>query len=545
MNWFDNLSLRAKLIVNFILSGGLLAVAIVICYVQITRMEFLASETVNWAVPMLEQAAKLEEFRMRYRIRSLDFMLAETGDERQKAEHSLRDIDATLKQEVETTRQFATWEESKKILADFEQSAAAYHASVTKAVALVNSGQYSEALRLQRTDWLKLAGEVTQATKALMNYASQTADRLGADTEQAAKRAKQIAILALIVGVLAAALIAMLIAARISGRLGAAVKVADEIAAGRLRLDETQALPASRDEVGQLLQAMAGMRAALRDTIGQVRQEATELSASAENLGQVVSELEVSVDAQSREASNIAASVEEVTVSIGEVATRTNEASLAAQESDTKAREGSQVLDRLEHDIFQVEAVINTAAEGIGNLAEESKKISAIVSVIRDIADQTNLLALNAAIEAARAGEQGRGFAVVADEVRKLAERTAQSTGEITTMVDAIQHSTTQVVSRIEEGVAAVERSVGNAREAGGSIDALQQIANRVSQLIGDIDLALREQTEASTIVARSVEQIANSSDEILAVTTATSNQAEGLSEMAGRLEADVSHFQI
>ncbi len=545
MNWFDDLSLRAKLMVNFALSGGLLVAIILVCYVQINRMESATEELVDWAVPMMVNAAALEEFRMRYRIRSLEFMLADNGADRQKTQTSLQEIDATLRKKVEETRTLTTWEESKALLAEFERAAAAYRDSVMQAVALVNSGRRGEAVQLQNTEWLRLAGDVTKATKSLMVYATGSVERMGADSEAAAAQAEQIAIIGLVLGVVLAALIALLVARRISARLEVAVAQANSIAAGTLSFDEQHAPRAGADEVGHLLQAMGRMRAALRDTIGGVRHEATDLSGAAENLGQVVSELEVSVDAQSREASNIAASVEQVTVSIGEVATRTNEASLAAQESDAKAREGSQVLDRLEQDIVQVESVINTAAEGIGSLAEESKKISAIVGVIREIADQTNLLALNAAIEAARAGEQGRGFAVVADEVRKLAERTAQSTGEITTMVDSIQHSTTQVVARIDEGVAAVERSVGNVREAGGSIDALLQIANRVSQLIGDIDLALREQSEASTIVARSVEQIANSSDEILSVTTSTSRQAEQLSEMAGRLEADVSHFRL
>jgi methyl-accepting chemotaxis protein len=291
--------------------------------------------------------------------------------------------------------------------------------------------------------------------------------------------------------------------------------------------------------------AIDAMRESLRATIGEARDTSARLSASAEDLGKGVADLEASVDAQSTEASNIAASVEEVTVSISEVASRTNEASAAARESDTKAREGREVLRKLEQEIDQVSAVVRTASDGIGSLAEESKKISAIVNVIRDIADQTNLLALNAAIEAARAGEQGRGFAVVADEVRKLAERTAQSTGEITAMVDTIQQSTHQVVARIDEGVSAVARSVEHAREAGGSIESLLAIARQVSELIGDIDLALREQSEASTMVARSVEQIASNAEQIHSVTSASSRSAEGLRTMAAHMQDNVSRFTL
>jgi methyl-accepting chemotaxis protein len=203
------------------------------------------------------------------------------------------------------------------------------------------------------------------------------------------------------------------------------------------------------------------------------------------------------------------------------------------------------VLKKLEQEIEQVSVVVNTASEGIRNLADESRKISEIVNVIKEIADQTNLLALNAAIEAARAGEQGRGFAVVADEVRKLAERTAKSTEEITSMVGAIQQSTTQVVTRIDAGVSAVDRSVAHANEAGQSIESLLEIARRVAELIHDIDLALSEQSMASTEAARSVEGIAGSAGDIHDVTKQTSAASARLMEMSAHMQEQVSRFVL
>jgi methyl-accepting chemotaxis protein len=178
-------------------------------------------------------------------------------------------------------------------------------------------------------------------------------------------------------------------------------------------------------------------------------------------------------------------------------------------------------------------------------LDESSKKIGSIVQVIKDIADQTNLLALNAAIEAARAGEQGRGFAVVADEVRKLSERTAASTGEIEKMVVGIQRSTHEVVAEVGRGVMLVEDSVSNARQAGDAIAKLREMAQGVSRIVGDVAQALREQSSASTDVARKVEEVATQAEEATSIAQQTSRAADTMSTTAHGLQDIVARFRI
>ena len=188
---------------------------------------------------------------------------------------------------------------------------------------------------------------------------------------------------------------------------------------------------------------------------------------------------------------------------------------------------------------------LGTFTVTVDNLSTRSASIKTIASLIKDIADQTNLLALNAAIEAARAGEAGRGFAVVADEVRKLSERTALSTGEISRMVAAMQHSTGQAVAGVSQGVQLVDSSVDYAGQAGEAIARMRDMAQRVAKLVGEVAGALREQSSASTEVARKIEDIATQAEESNAIANETSRASGSMSATANGMQALVSRFKV
>jgi len=287
------------------------------------------------------------------------------------------------------------------------------------------------------------------------------------------------------------------------------------------------------------------MQQGLCNAMKETKESAGSILDCSSQLNEAVCQMEKSASIQSSVASAIAANIEEMTVSINHVSDNTSDAARFAQDSDQQAKESYTEIENLVVRIVEVANVVKRAATQISQLEGESEKISNIVNVIKDIADQTNLLALNAAIEAARAGEQGRGFAVVADEVRKLSERTAMSTGEIAKMVGAIQISTRDVVAEIGRGVTLADEGVINARQAGGSIAKLREMAQEVSRLVADVDEALREQSTASNDVARKVEDVATQAEEASSIAHQTSLAADSMKLTANEMQKRVERFRI
>lgn len=542
MQWFDNLSLRGKLVVNFAVSGGVFIIAILICLWQIER---IAADTAkisrNW-LPSIVQIEKMSRDRLRYRVRSLEYLLPGSAAEREKLAASLEGLEKGVTQSIDDYRPLIVSAEEKQIVDNIARFAADYKTAVGKAVTQMKNGDEEAAQAIRRTEWVKAADALRDELAALtkLNIEGAAADSQRADDK--IRLAKLYGFGALGIGILIAMLTSWLMARRMGRQLEVVVDASRRIASGDLH---TPLPEATRDEVGQLVHAMGEMQGALQDTLRRTSDNAGELSSAARQLGDGVAQMERSVAVQSSASSAIAASMEELTVSITHVSENTGDASRLAQDSDRQAREGRDTINKLIDEINRVSRVVSTASERIAGLESESQKISNIVQVIKEIAEQTNLLALNAAIEAARAGEHGRGFAVVADEVRKLSERTSHSTGEITGMVASIQDSTRQAVAGIDEGVSAVGNSVEHARHAGETISALQDIARQVADLIGEVDSALREQSTASAEVGKRIEEIATHTEETSAATSQALRSAETLNGVAANMVETVKRFRL
>lgn len=225
-----------------------------------------------------------------------------------------------------------------------------------------------------------------------------------------------------------------------------------------------------------------------------------------------------SSDQQSDAASAIAASIEEMAVSTSEVTESMEQARQLANEAETESERGTGVISDVQNEVANIATAVRHSADVVDDLGRLSTEIQSIVKVIDEVAGQTNLLALNAAIEAARAGEQGRGFAVVADEVRKLAERTSQATQEIRGMIESIAKGTTEAVASMHQSVAQLERGVALAGEAGKAIGMIHTSTHKVASTIAGVTDAMAEQHSATAGISRNIEEIAR---------TAASNSTE------------------
>lgn len=327
----------------------------------------------------------------------------------------------------------------------------------------------------------------------------------------------------------------------LSKPLREALAVTRRVSEGDLTVS-VQAL--SRDEVGQLLDATDQMCTHLRRMIAEVNGGIGTLVKGVKQMAAASEEVASCSGKQSDAAAAMAAAIEEMTVSIERVSQLSHEARDMAHSSGEVSDNGVAVIDCAIKEMGTIAATVRESSGAVVQLGGQSQQIASIVNVIREIADQTNLLALNAAIEAARAGEQGRGFAVVADEVRKLAERTTQSTGEITNMVSRIQGGAKNAVDSMNVGVSQVEAGVELANKAGVSIAEIKTSAAGVGCAVVGISEALREQTAASQDIARNVEHIAQQAEHNHAQAKQTSEAATSLEVVAERLRQSIAQFK-
>ncbi|MGE8439507.1 MAG: methyl-accepting chemotaxis protein [Pseudomonas palmensis] len=433
-----------------------------------------------------------------------------------------RQLDATLA----GTRQLAATDARARPL----EAATLHYAEAVRSFKAANTaiGEARKEMTTQGYDIVRLSDEL---------YAIQLQRR---DLESAQARTWQLAstLAALLFGVLAA----IIITRQITRPLRETLEVVEKIATG----DLTHTLRVTRrDELGVLQQGIQRMGETLRDLIGGIRDGVTQIASAAEELSAVTEQTNAGVNSQKVETDQVATAMHEMAATVQEVARNAEQASEAATDADGQARAGDQVVAQAIAQIERLAVEVNRSTEAMGQLQQESQKIGSVMDVIKSVAEQTNLLALNAAIEAARAGEAGRGFAVVADEVRGLAQRTQKSTEEIEVLVAGLQSGTQQVANVMHGSRSLTDSSVELTRKAGASLENITRVVSNIQSMNQQIAAAAEQQSAVAEEISRSILNVRDVSEQTAAASQETAASSVELARLGNQLQMLVSHFRV
>ncbi|AKF51950.1 methyl-accepting chemotaxis protein [Pseudomonas syringae] len=407
---------------------------------------------------------------------------------------------------------------------------------------LVQKGANADAVTFTDTNIVPVTGELQAAIDALVQMNIDQADQLSVRAEAAYESGFMFTVVIIIVSLIITIFLAILLTRSIVTPLKSLLSVNERIASGDLRGD----IPVTgNDEFSELQRSTLAMQKNLRQTIGLIGNSSQQLASAAEEMNSITVQSSTGLGRQNQEIEQAATAVNEMTAAVDEVARNAAAASDAAKESNASTVRGAARVASTVTAIEKLSATVLATSADVQRLAGQSNDISKVLAVIRTIAEQTNLLALNAAIEAARAGEQGRGFAVVADEVRALAHRTQQSTQEIEQMIGAVLEGSEQATRSMQESCTGAQDTLGVAHEAGVALD---EIARRIEE-INDMNTLIATASEEQAQVARSIDHNLISIRDLSVQSTEGANQtslASGeLSRLAIEMNGVVTRFKM
>jgi methyl-accepting chemotaxis protein len=399
-------------------------------------------------------------------------------------------------------------------------------------------GQYRDAQQVSRQALEKMSDLGQQLLDLSDKLTTSQNAKRDADSQQAQSMLGLVTILALMFGVLAAWAITRQITLPLSQTLSAVERVASGDLTHNLNVDR-------RDELGQLQGAIQRMTVNLRALIGGISDSVTQIASAAEELSAVTEQTSAGVNSQKVETDQVATAMHQMTATVQEVARNAEEASEAAVAADLQAREGDKVVNEAIAQIERLASEVGHSTQAMGELKRESDKIGSVLDVIKSVAQQTNLLALNAAIEAARAGEAGRGFAVVADEVRSLAQRTQKSTEEIEELIAGLQSGTQQVATIMDNSRDLTASSVELTRRAGGSLESITRTVSAIQSMNQQIAAAAEQQSATAEEINRSVLNVRDISEQTSAASEETAASSVELARLGTHLQGLVGRFRV
>lgn len=432
----------------------------------------------------------------------------------------------------------------KKVFADMEEARKDFYSQGLQPVLnLVKEGKYAEANSLRISKAEPLLKKLEDSVHAAANHEAEGANKALEASEQFAKNAQLTMLFALILAGLG---MFMVERKAIRSIAGGAAKLSDAMSATAADGDLTRRVQVeSDDEIGRTAEAYNKLLASVSDSVSHVREGAARVAELSRSIGESNREIQRGSGHQSEAASSVAAAIEEISVSISSVSQSASGVKTMSVESQAQTTEGKRQTGLVVSEAKDAGYSMSTLAKQVHEFMASTKEINSMTGQVKDIAEQTNLLALNAAIEAARAGEQGRGFAVVADEVRKLAEKSAQSANEISRITSSLSEQSSLVDRAIESGVGAIHSVQESAGVVDQKLDQSSVSIEHATQGITDISSSMSEQDHAVQEVARSIERIAQMAEENFAAINSSSRDVQSLEEVAQKVNEAVGRFKV
>ncbi|NWE12120.1 methyl-accepting chemotaxis protein [Pseudomonas yamanorum] len=537
-----NMNIAPRAFLGFALIGALMLFLGVFALNQMSKIRAATQDITLSSVPSIRALDEFTQLTLRLRVLSYRLLTNREPDVQQKTLESfdvrnqqIRTAQGIYEKLIDSSEERAAYDEYVRLLAQ-------YHQIEERMKSLSRANQVEELRTLLNTELLSNSDQVNAVLNRLLDINNKMALATNQQAADQYDMAFELVVILLILATALTMLFAWLLTRSITQPIAQALDAAEEIAEGNL----TRPIKVEgNDEAGRLLLAMAKMQDKLKDTLQRISVSATQLASAAEELNAVTDESARGLTQQNNEIEQAATAVNEMTSAVEEVARNAVSTSEASKNATSSAGDGRDLVQETVSAIERMSSDVQATATLIGNLAEESRDIGKVLDVIRGLADQTNLLALNAAIEAARAGEAGRGFAVVADEVRALAHRTQQSTSEIERMIGSIQAGTEHAVDSMRNSTERAESTLNIAKGAGMSLDTINTAIVEINERNLVIASAAEEQAQVAREVDRNLVNIRDLSVQSATGASQTSAASSELSRLAVDLNGMVGRFRL
>ncbi|MEN2395243.1 methyl-accepting chemotaxis protein [Pseudomonas sp. B22(2024)] len=537
-----NMNIAPRAFLGFALIGALMLALGVFALSQMSKIRASGESLVQNSVPSIKALDEFTSLTLRLRVLSYRLLVNREPDIQQKTfslfeqrNQQIQAAQSAYEKLISSPQERAAYDQYVQLLSQYRQLE-------ERMKTLSRNNQLDELRALLNTELLSNSDAINVAINRLVEINNQQAEALNQDATQQYSTAFNWVVTLLVIATGLTLLFAWLLTNSITRPIGSALEAAEEIAKGNLTRPITVD---GSDEAGRLLRAMSTMQDKLRDTLQRISGSATQLASAAEELNSVTDESARGLTQQNNEIEQAATAVNEMTSAVEEVARNAVSTSEASKDATASAGDGRDLVQETVSAIERMSADVQSTATLIGDLANESRDIGKVLDVIRGLADQTNLLALNAAIEAARAGEAGRGFAVVADEVRALAHRTQQSTSEIERMIGSIQSGTEHAVDSMRNSTERAESTLNIARGAGLSLDTINTAIVEINERNLVIASAAEEQAQVAREVDRNLVNIRDLSVQSATGANQTSAASAELSRLAVDLNSMVGRFSL